>query len=461
MAYPMSTPPEALEPLAAKDLEKAGFDTIIIAGIDMQGRLFGKRMSPRRFRDIVVEGLHICTCVYSWDMAQSLGLEVELAGAHTGWHDFRLVPDAATLHPAGWLESTAICIADSVDEESGELLSIAPRTILRRQVDALRSDGYEPYAATELEFFLYRGTPAELRKREYQNLEPTNLVRADYNIGEGNQMEPFFRKVRLALEASSIPVEVSQVELGLGQWEVNLEYGPALGMADRHVLFKQAVKDLAAADGMTATFMPRPLTKDQGSSCHIHASLRTTADGETPFYDKDGERGMSALLGNAVAGTLQYAIDLSLWYAPTINSGRRIHSEDFAGNGLTWGFDNRTTTCRVLTGAPSATRLEFRLPGADVNPHLALAAVLGSIRQGIDDRSDPGKPSRGDAYSEKHEVFPANLGEAATRFLNSEFAVETYGEDVVRHYYAVGQFEWQQFMHSVTDWERIRYLEGI
>jgi glutamine synthetase len=459
MADPMSGP-QSFEPLKPSELETAGFDTVIIAGVDMQGRLFGKRMSPKRFGHLTDEGLHICTCVYSWDMDQGLDLEVEFAGAHTGWQDFRLVPDLATLRPAAWLEGTAICIADSVDEQTGEMLPVAPRTILRRQVESLQADGYAPYAATELEFYLYLGTPAELRRRGYQNLEPTTLTHADYNIAEGNQMEPFFRRVRHALLASGIEVEVSQVEYGLGQWEINLEYGTALEMADRHVLFKQVVKDLAAASGMTATFMPRPMTDDIGSSCHIHASLLDQGGG-TPFFDPNGERGMSPLLGSAIAGLLNHAADLTLWYAPTINSTRRIGSQDFAGNGLTWGFDNRTTTCRVLTGAPASTRLEFRLPGADVNPYLALAGVLGSMHRGITNGADPGKPSRGDAYGEVPAVFPGTLAEAADRFLNSDFANETFGGDVVRHYNAVGQFEWRQFMRSVTDWERNRYFEAI
>src|ERR1035437_9764986 len=273
------------EPLTPHDLEKHGIDTVIIAGVDMQGRLVGKRMSPRVFRNKLDEGLHICTCVYTWDIDQDLeGVHVEFAGAHTGWHDFGLVPDLATLRPAAWLDSTAICLADSIDEETGELLSIAPRTILRRQIDALRTDGYEPYVATELEFHLYEGTPAELRRAAYLGLRPTTLIHADYNIAEGNQFDHFFRRVRTALDNSGIPVEVSQVEYGLGQWEINLDYCSALEMADRHVLFKQAVKDLATASGMTATFMPRPTTEGIGSSCHIHTSL-LGLDDSLPFHD--------------------------------------------------------------------------------------------------------------------------------------------------------------------------------
>lgn len=447
--------------LDVADLERLDIDTVIIAGVDMQGRLFGKRMSPRVFTSKLTEGLHVCTCVYAWDMSQSLeGLHVDFAGSHTGWHDFRLVPDLGTLRRAAWLEHTAICLADSVDEHTEQLLPIAPRSLLRAQVDALAESGWRPYTATELEFYLYRGSPSQLRAAGYRDMVPTTEVHADYNIAEGNAMEPFFRSLRAALDDSGIPVDVAQVEYGLGQWEINLDHAEALEMADRHVLFKQAVKDHAARHGMTATFMPRPVTDDLGSSCHIHASLRGPND-EPVFHDPQAGRGVSDALRHAVGGLLDHAPELMLWYAPTINSYRRTGSQDFAGNGLTWGFDNRTTTTRVLTGAPEATRLEFRLAGADVNPYLALAGLLASIHDGMRSRTEPGPPHTGDAYAETASAMPRTLAEAAEAFSRSAFAASAFGKDVVKHYHAVAEYEWAQFLHAVTDWERDRYFEAI
>jgi glutamine synthetase len=448
-------------PLQPADLHDAGIDTVIIAGVDMQGRLFGKRMSTRVFEAKALSGLHICTCVYAWDMTRSLeGLHVDFAGGHTGWHDFRLVPDLSTLRRAAWLDGTAICLADSVDEHTGELLPIAPRSILRQQVRALGQHGLRAYTATELEFYLYRGTPAELRAAGYRDLAPTTAVHADYNIAEGNGMEPFFRGLRLALDNSGIPTEVSQVEYGHGQWEINLEYADPLEMADRHVLFKQAVKDHAARHGYTATFMPRPMTADLGSSCHIHASLRGPQD-DPVLADAGSEHGVSATLRHAVGGVLAHTPELMCWYAPTVNSYRRTGSQDFAGNGLTWGFDNRTVTTRVLTGSPAETRLEFRLPGADVNPYLGLAGLLASILDGIQSGTDPGLPHTGNAYDDVPSPIPATLLDAAGAFSRSDFAAAAFGKDVVQHYQAVAEFEWNAFLHSVTDWERDRYFEGI
>ena len=455
MAHPVSD-----GRLGPADLAALGIDTVIVASVDMQGRLFGKRMTPEVFAAKAEEGLNVCTCVYAWDIAQSLGLHVDFAGGHTGWHDFRLIPDLATLRRAAWLEHTAICLADSVEPDGREPLAVAPRTILRRQVGALAVGGLVPYAATELEFYLYRGTPSELRAAGYQDMVPTTEVHADYNITEGNAMEPFFRGLRRALNESGVPVEVSQVEYGHGQWEINLQYADAIEMADRHVLFKQATRDYAASHGYTATFMPRPMTDDLGSSCHIHVSLRTP-DGIPLFSEPAAEHQVSDMLLNAVGGVLGHAAELMCWYAPTVNSYRRTNSEDFAGNGLTWGLDNRTVTTRVLAGAPSATRLEFRLPGADVNPYLALAGLLASVSDGIEQQTEPGPPQVGDAYESTRSPMPTTLHEAAESFSNSPFVAGTFGKNVVSHYHAVATFEWNDFQRSVTDWERTRYLDVI
>lgn len=449
------------DPLDPADLDRQGIDTVIIAGADMQGRMFGKRMSPRIFAAKREEGLHICTCVFGWDMAQSLeGLHVDFAGIHTGWHDFRLVPDLGTLRRAAWLEGTAICLADCVDDQAGTLLAVAPRTILRRQIAALEEEGLQAHTATELEFYLYRGSPSDVRAGGFRNMAPTTGVHADYNITESNAMEPFFRGLRRALDDSGVPVEVAQVEYGRGQWEINLEYSTALETADRHLLFKQAVKDYAARNGYTATFMPRPANDDTGSSCHVHTSLRDGHD-QPLFHDKTADHGVSDLLRHAIAGVLGHARDLMCWYAPTINSYRRTTSQEFAGNGLTWGFDNRTVTTRVLTGAPTSTRLEFRLPGADVNPYLVVAGVLASTLNGITERLEPGPPATGNTYAQTPNALPQTLLQAAEAFSASAFTTGTFGGDVVKHYQSVAEFEWHRFMSSVTDWERERYLEGI
>jgi glutamine synthetase len=448
--------------LEVTDLAGGDVHTVIVAGIDMYGRLTGKRIPVRRWKEIEAEGLHICTCVYAWDFAQELGtLHVDYAGDHTGWHDFRLVPDVSTLRRAAWLDGTAIVLADSIEEHSEQLVPIAPRSILRQGIARMGATGRQAFVATELEFHLYKGTPAELRARGHRELEPTTDVHSDYNITEGDLYEHFFAAVRVALEGSGVPVEVAQVEYGPGQWEINLEYATPLEMADRHALFKHIVRYVAARNGMTATFMPRPTTEGMGSSCHVHVSLR---DGdELPvFHDSSADHNVSALLRQAVGGVLELTPEFMLWYAPTVNSMRRILTQDFAGNGLTWGFDNRTTTCRLITGSPMSSRLEMRLPGADTNPYLAIAAVLASVEVGIDRDLDPGPPMIGNGYAAGPPApIPRTLGEAAQAFRASTTARECFGADVVEHYAALGEHEWSTFLTAVSDWDRDRYLDSI
>jgi len=449
--------------LDVTDLTPDRYDTVIVAGIDMYGRLTGKRIPLRRWKEVATEGLHVCTCVYAWDVGQELGaLKVDYAGDHTGWHDFRLVPDVSTLRDAAWLDRTAIVLADSLDEHSDALVEIAPRSVLRAAIDRVGRSGYRALVATELEFHLYKGTPAELRADGYRNLRPTTDVHADYNIIEGDLYEAFFGTLRGTLERSGIPVEVAQVEYGPGQWEINLEYASPLEMADRHALYKHVVKYVAAGHGMTATFMPRPLSEGMGSSCHIHASLRD-GDDVPVFHDPAGERGLSASTLHAVGGLLETAPELLYFYAPTVNSMRRLLTQDFAGNGLTWGYDNRTSTCRVIAGRPTASRVELRLPGADTNPYLAVAAVLHSIDVGMQRRLDPGQPLYGDGYATAAggDRLPRTLGDAARALRASTVARDRFGDAVVDHYSAVGDDEWATFLRAVSDFDRTRYLDSI
>jgi glutamine synthetase len=448
--------------IGVEELGDGRFNSVIIAGIDMYGRLIGKRIPVRRWKETAAEGLHVCTCVYAWDFAQDLGtLKVDYAGDHTGWHDFRLVPDVSTLRRAAWLPDTAIVLADSVEEHGEGLVPVAPRSVLRNSVDKLRAAGHQAFVATELEFHLYKGTPAQLRAAGYRDLQPTTDVHADYNIFEGDLYDDFFTAVRSALEGSGVPVEVAQVEYGPGQWEINLEYASPLEMADRHALFKHIVRTVAATHEMTATFMPRPLTEGMGSSCHIHASLQDL-DGLPEFADPNAPHGISPALLNALAGVLQLAPELMVFYAPTVNSMRRLLTQDFAGNGLTWGFDNRTTTCRVITGAPTATRVETRLPGADVNPYLAVSAILGSMAHGIEHRLEAGPPLRGDGYSAPPaSPLPRTLGESSAALRASVTARALLGDDVVEHYCAVADHEWATFLTAVSDFDRARYFDSI
>jgi glutamine synthetase len=448
--------------LRPEDLAAEGFRTVIVTSADVTGRLVGKRFSPETFLRLLHEGVPLSSCVLGWDLDQWPGPAQEYTGHHTGWHDVRLVPDLVTLRPAAWLDRTAICVADFVELGSEERVAVAPRTVLRRQVERLAETGLVSQVASELEFSLYRGTYDEGRANGYETLRPTTLARADYTIQAGDQNETFFAGVRESLADSNLGPWTSQVEWGLGQWEINLEYQRALEMADRHILFKLAMRDLAAAAGMAVTFMAKPFSDTTGSSCHLHLSL-VDGEGANVFHDAEAADGVSATLRSAVGGVLARAPELMLLYAPTVNSYRRTTSGEFSGNGVSWGFDSRMVSCRVLVEGPDSTRLEWRVAGADANPYLAIAALLASAADGIATGADPGEPLAGHDFERPVPPLPVTLGEAVARFRDGAFAPDVLGKEVVAHYAEAGRWEWEQFLApgAVTEWERRRYFEVI
>jgi glutamine synthetase len=448
--------------LALDDLEPADIGTVIVASADVSGRLVGKRFAPGVFRSLIEEGVALSSCVLGWDVDQWPGPQQAYTGHQTGWHDVRLVPDLSTLRRAAWLDRTAICVADFVEMGGNELVAVAPRTILRRQIEHVENAGFTPQVASELEFGLYHGTYDEGRIDGYETLRPTTISRADYTVQAGDRYEDFFAKVREALSMSELGPWTSQVEWGLGQWEINLEYQRALEMADRHILFKLALRDMAAAAGMSATFMPKPFGDTTGSSCHLHLSL-LNGSGTNVFHDPGAEHGVGPTLLQAVRGVLERAPDRMLIYAPTVNSYRRTTSGEFSGNGLSWGYDSRMVSCRVLAEGPASTRLEWRVPGADVDPYLAIAGLLASAADGIWTGADPGEPLVGEHYEDPVPPLPATLGESVASFRDSAFAQAALGADVVAHYAEAGRWEWERFLapDAVTEWERRRYFEVI
>ncbi|MGN6503814.1 MAG: glutamine synthetase family protein, partial [Pseudolysinimonas sp.] len=268
-------------------------------------------------------------------------------------------------------------------------------------------------------------------------------------------------QLRSDLKASGIKMEAAQSEWGTGQWEQTFVYGEALEMADRHALYKMAVRDAAVAAGLSVTFMARPLTDQPGSSCHVHCSL-LDADGSAVFWDGSAENHLSEVMLNALGGVLAHAPELMAWYAPTVNSYRRTNSEDVAGFGRTWGIDNRSVSARVVGHSASARRFEFRLPGADTNPYLTLSGILASVTDGVVAKTAPPAMTTGNAYEgEPDTSMPSNLAEAAALFGESEFALALLGEEDRRHFRLLAEFEWRDFQRTVSDWDLQRYFDRI
>jgi glutamine synthetase len=443
-----------------------GFHTVVVASPDLQGRLVGRRVPADSFDRVVADGVEVCTCVYAWDLTQDLGL-VEanvfpLCGMHNGVPDVTFRPDLSTLRPAAWLDGIAICLADPYDGRKGEYLPLSPRTILKQQIERLGAHGLHAKTGTELEFYLFTNEPRSLRKSGFRDLEPTTIIPADFMIHEGNTYEPFFHKLRADLARSGIAMEAAQSEWGTGQWEMTFRYDDPLEMADRHALYKLAVRDAAAAAGMSATFMAKPLNDGQpGSSCHVHVSM-VDADGQPVFADPNGAHGMSSVMTGAIGGVLDHVTEFMAWYAPTVNSYRRTNSADVAGWGRTWGLDNRTTSVRIVGRRARDLRLEFRLPGADTNPYLTLAALLASARDGIDKATAPPAITGGNGYDTPIDpAFPRHLGDATRELRASSFVRAEVGDEVVEHFGILAEHEWTSFLSAVSDWDLDRYFDRI
>ncbi len=441
--------------LSPEDLTRGDYHTVVVAAPDVHGRLFGRRVPARRFLEDPAAPVGVCTVALGWDIGQEPVLGVRFAGPHTGWDDLFLRPDLSGLRPYPGVPGTAVVLADVVDGE-GRLLPVAPRSVLRRQLEAAASLGYEVRLASEVEFYLFEGDVRASRRAGFRELVPTTEVRSDYSIVGQAVQEPFIGRLRRELEAAGIPVHACQAEYGLGQWEVNLEHAGALEMADRHVIYKAAVKELALAAGLSATFMAMPRANDMGSSCHLHVSLWRAGE---PVFPAPGDPGRLSHEGRAfLGGLLAHLEETAVLMAPFANSFKRHRTEHFGGSVRAWGMDNRTVALRVVGSGPGL-RVEHRYPGADANPYLAAAALVAAGLDGIGRRLDPGPPVEGDGYRADLPRTAGSLGEALAAWEASAFAREAFGEEVVEHYAAHARAEWEGYLGAVTDWEVLRAFE--
>src|SRR5258708_3598178 len=369
-------------------------ETVVVGFTDHYGRVLGKRYDAELFvEEIARQGAHACDYLLTVDMEMDPVPGYKFANWELGYGDFHLVPDMSTLRRASWLEKSALVICDVKDEKSHELVSVAPRSILRRQVDAARKLNFQTFAATELEHYLFRTSYREAAQKGYRDLEAAGWYLEDYHILQGTRTEDYHAAARRHLKQSGVPVETSKGEWGKGQHEVNVRYAEALDMADRHVVFKQCLKELADAAGLSVTFMAKPFHGQAGSSCQIHLSL--WRNGKNVF-EKGGD-----LFRWFLGGWMAHAPELMVFYAPTVNSYKRYVDASWAPTRLAWSYDNRTAGFRVVGDGPGL-RIECRIPGADCNPYLAFAAALASGVDGISNRTEPPAASAGDVYSPKN-----------------------------------------------------------
>jgi glutamine synthetase len=443
-------------------VESEEIDTVVVGFTDHYGRLHGKRYDAGFFLDDVhANGTHGCNYLLTVDMEMEPVPGYDYANWEQGYGDFHMVPDFATLRIADWLPGTAIVLCDIHDEHTGELVSVAPRSMLRKQLQRAAGMGYSAKAASELEYFMYEDSYRSAAEDGYARLRPVGWYIEDYHLLQGTREEPYNGAVRRHLARSGIPVETSKGEWGRGQHEMNIRYAETLEMADRHVLMKQCMKETADEMGMAITFMAKPDAAEAGSSCHIHVSLW---DGDANAFP--GDVSFPPLLVSDefrwfLGGWMDKISELIPFFAPTINSYKRFQDGSWAPTRIAWSHDNRTAGFRIVGSGPSL-RIECRVPGADVNPYLAYAAMLAAGLDGIENKIEPPDIFEGDVYAAAElPHVPRTLRDGLELFAKSEFAVEAFGADVHEHYRHFFEVELAAYDNAVTDWERKRYFERI
>jgi glutamine synthetase len=452
-------------PLSVEELTRAvdagQIDTVVLALVDMQGRLQGKRFHARFFLDEVLDGgSEGCNYLLAVDVDMNTVAGYEMSSWDRGYGDFAMIPDLTTLHRVPWQEGTAMVLADLkwLADAGHEDVVASPRQILRRQIDRLAEHGLTPYAGTELEFVLYRDSYEEALRRGYRDLTPANLYNVDYSLLGTARVEPLLRRIRNDMAGAGLVPESAKGECNLGQHEIAFRYGDALTAADHHVIYKNGAKEIAAQEGMSITFMAKP-NEREGNSCHIHFSLRDA--GGDPVMPGDGPGHLSVTGQRAVAGLLATLPELAVFYAPHINSYKRYQPGSFAPTAMRWGTDNRTCAMRIA-GHGGARRVENRVPGADVNPYLAVAAMIAGALHGLEGELELEPEFTGNAYADESAPrVPGTLRDALAAWESSPVAKAAFGDEVVAHYANNARVELTAFDAAVTDWELFRGFERL
>jgi glutamine synthetase len=439
-------------------VEAGEVDTVVLALPDMQGRLQGKRFHARFFVDeVLAHGTEACNYLLAVDVDMNTVGGYAMSSWERGYGDFAVRPDLATLRLLPWQPGTAFGIGD-VEWLDGTPVAASPRQILRRQLDRLAQRGWTALAGTELEFMVFRDSYEAAWELGYRELTPANQYNVDYSVLGTSRVEPLLRAIRNGMAGAGMTVESAKGECNLGQHEIAFRYADALTTADNHVLYKTGAKEIAAQAGMSMTFMAK-YDQREGNSCHLHVSLRDREN--RPVFAGDRPHGFSEVFEHYLAGQLAVLRELTLLYAPNINSYKRFAEGSFAPTAVAWGLDNRTCALRVVGHGPSSLRVENRVPGGDVNPYLALAASIAAGLYGIENELSLEPEFTGNAYASDKPRVPATLRDAAELFEKSSLARAALGDEVVEHYANMARVELAAFDGAVTDWERVRGFERL
>jgi len=442
----------------SRQIRSGAIDTVVVALVDPFGRLVGKRFRADVFIDsIVKQGTHGCNYLLTVNMEMDPLDGFEVASWDTGFGDFAFVPDLETIRILPWQPGAALVLCDHVKHD-GSLVAESPRSVLRKQLERIDQLGMKCFCASELEFYLFNQTYHSAFEDGYKNLVPSSDYRIDYHLMQPTRDESLMRAIRNGMTAARVPIESSKGEWSRGQHEINFTYTEPLPMADMHVLFKQGVKEMAEQQGKSISFMAKYAPTEAGNSCHIHISLW---EENRNLFAADNKGNGSKLFRQFLGGLIKYSPELCLLYGPTINSYKRYQPGSWAPTRMAWAVDNRTVGFRVV-GAGKSFRIENRMPGADANPYLAFAAMIGAGLAGIDEKLDCEDEYIGNAYIDpKLARLPSSLREAAELFHSSKLARSVFGDGVVDFYVHHARLEVDAFNNAVTDWEKKRYFERI
>ena len=448
-------------PLPKAELEeliaKGAIDTVVVAMTDMQGRLVGKRLDANYFlSDVVKHGTEGCNYLLAVDVDMNTVPGYEMSSWDKGYSDLAMVPDLNTLRLIPWQEGAAMLLADVQWLDHSDVVA-SPRQILKRQIKALADAGMKAMVGSELEFVVFNNTYEQAWSKGYKDLTPANQYNVDYSILGGSRIEPLLRAIRLGMSGAGMNVESVKGECNFGQHEIAFKYSDALTTCDNHVIYKNGAKEIAAASGYALTFMAKPNQKE-GNSSHIHLSFRGLKDELVMADEKDSEHGLSEVGKQFIAGQLKHLRELSLLFAPNINSYKRFVPGSFAPTAIRWGRDNRTCALR-LVGHGQSLRLENRVPGGDVNPYLAVSAIIAAGLDGIKNKLKLEAAFDGNAYDSDSPRVPATMLEAQTLWASSAWIKEVFGAQVQAHYANMAQVELDAFGKAVTDWELFRNFE--
>jgi glutamine synthetase len=437
------------------EVEAGRIDTVLLAMTDMQGRLQGKRLTATHFLDEVVEhDAEGCNYLLAVDVEMNTVEGYAMSSWERGYGDFVFKPDLDTLRYVPWQEGTALVTCDLVWEDGSPVVA-SPRQVLKRQLERLSERGLEAWVGTELEFLVFMDSYEQAWRKGYRDLEPANYYNVDYSLLGTARIEPLLRRIRNSMAASGLAVENAKGECNFGQHEINFKFDRALATADGHAIYKNGAKEIAAQEGCSLSFMPK-FDEREGNSCHIHLSLRRE-DGTAVFVDGHG---FSPMFENFLAGQLACLREFTLFFAPNINSYKRYAKGSFAPTAFAWGKDNRTCSMRVV-GHGGSLRVENRLAGGDVNPYLAIAAMIAAGLHGMENELPLEEEFVGNAYEADKPHVPTNLREAQQLFAESEAARSAFGVEVVEHYLNMARVEIEAFEAAVTDWERYRNFERL